>query len=308
MSDYFYLVAADKKYIPELCVLLNSLDFVGNKQDVHVVGVNLEDAFTCQFEKLGYTVIHHVISSDEVEAGRGISEIVCRKRYWYAAEYGKSYKAGCILDADLIFVRDPLPFFKIAEKTGFILAPCKEQNKVYDDPHHQANGEWIIPKGTWNDKDLCNCPMFLDTELHSKALKESWDIFINQGFKAPDMDACNICFLKYSGAENILPLPGIQWLGTNEQLLKPYIRAVEKRDGKIWTESGIMIYVYHGQFYHPKWVQCQLDNRHGCASRYLKAHEQCDEIAKGAMNVLKEYFDKMMDYNIVIEKRDYRHE
>lgn len=308
MSDYFYLVAADKKYIPELCVLLNSLDFVGNKQDVHVVGVNLEEAFVNQFNKVSFNVIHHAIPPEEVEACRGISEVVCRKRYWYAAEYGKDYKACCILDADLIFVRDPVNYMTIAHKTGFVLGPCKEQNKVYDDPHHQADGKWIMPKGFWNAKDLCNCPVFIDTNKYESALRKSWDIFINQGFKAPDMDAMNLCFLESVDLRDIMPLPGIQWLGTNEQLLKPYIRAVQKRDGRIWTESGIMVYVYHGQFYHSKWVQCQLDNRHGCASRYLKAHEQCDEIAKGAMNVLKEYFDKMLDYNIVIEKRDYRHE
>lgn len=308
MSDYFYLVAADKKYIPELCALLNSLDFVGNKQDVHIIGVNLEPQFTEQFEKLRYKVIHHAISPEEVEQCRGISEVVCRKRYWYAAEYGKDYLAGCILDADLIFVRDPVKYFEIAAKTGFILAPCKEQNKVYDDPHHQANGKWIIPKGFWNARDLCNCPMFLDTRVHYGALRKSWYIFIHQGFKAPDMDAVNICFVEATDITNIIPLPGIQWLGTNEQLLKPYIRAVVKRDGRIWTESGIMIYTYHGQFYHSKWVQCQLDNRHGCASRYLKSHEQCDEIAKGAMNVLKGYFNQMLDKVIVIEKRDYRHE
>lgn len=309
-SRYAYLVGACNKYVPELCALLNSLDFIGNTQDVHVIGVNLPEEFTAQFKKLNFSVWHHPISQEEVQASRGISEVVCRKRYWYAGEIGKDYKAVCVLDADLIFVRDPIQYFIIAEKTGFILGPCKEQNKVYDDDHHQANGKHIIPRGYYNPKDLCNCPLFINGARWEAPLKKSWDIFLNQGFKAPDMDAMNICFLEAAGPQNIVPLPGLQWLGTNEQHLKPYIRAVHKRDGKIWTESGIMLYCYHGHYYHEKWRKCQLDNRHGCASRHLKATgesiECCDNIAAGSMNLLTEYFNKMLDHKIIIEKKNYR--
>lgn len=304
MAKYAYIVGACSKYTPELTALLNSLDYVGNQQDVHIIGIDLPEQLISQLDKLSYTATHHKIDEKEIQESRGISEVTCRKRYWYAAEIGVCYEAVCVLDADIIFNRDAVQFFEIAEKTGFILGPTKEQNKVYDDPHHQANGEWIIPEGFYNDKDLCNCPVFLDARVWENELRKSWDIFINQGFKAPDMDAMNICFIEAGGYDKIIKLPGLQWLGTNEQHLKPYTRAVERR-GKLFTENGLEIFSYHGQYYKPKWREQQLINRHGCAEQYLKTTECPDAMAQGAMNLLTEYFNKMLDWKIQIEKKDY---
>jgi hypothetical protein len=305
--NYMFLVAADYKYIPELTALLNSLEYVGNVHDVHIVGVNLTKEFKEQLPLLSYQAILHEISEEEVQESRGISEVVCRKRYWYAAEYGKDYKAVCILDADLIFNRDVTQFFVIAEKTGFILGPTKEQNKVYDDDHHLVDGKWIwnFPRGHYNERDMCNCPVFLDANFYADPLQFSWEIFHKHGFKAPDMDAMNMCFIDYAGPGSIVRLAGLQWLGTNEQMLKPYIRAVE-RHGKLYTECGLEIYCYHGHYYHSKWRECQLANRHHCAQGYLKASECSDDMAIGAMALLYSNFIKMLDYRIIIEKKNYR--
>ena len=314
-SEYAFIVGATKGYIPELCAELNSLDYVGNTQDVHVLGIELPEDFTSQFSKLSYNVIYHNISEEEWEAGRGRSEIVCRKRYWYAAEIGKDYKAVCVLDADLVFVRNPIQFFVIAEKTGYIIGPCKEQNKVYDDPHHYVDEglwPWNFPVGFYNDKDLCNCPLFIDAKLWEAPLRMSWNIFISRNYKAPDMDAMNMCFIHHGAYDKIIKWAGNQWLQTNEQGLKPYIRAVEVR-GKIQTESGIEVFSYHGQYYHKKWREQQLANRHQCACGYLKADKHPEVIAnldgqaQGSMNLLYTYFMKMLDYKIIIPRINYRH-
>ena len=316
MSKYAFIVGATYGYIPELTAMLGSLDFVGNTQDVHILGIELPEDYVAKFSELSYNAIHHEITEEEWQADKGRSETVCRKRYWYAAEIGKDYDAVCILDADLIFVRDPFQYFVIAEKTGYILGPCKEQNKIYgsEDDHHFVDGEWIwnIPRGFYNDKDLCNCPVFLDAKVWGEALKMSWDIFINRGFKAPDMDAMSLSFLQYGSYDKTVLLAGNQWLGTNEQHLKPYIRVIENH-GKIQTESGIPLFCYHGQYYKKKWRDCQVDNRHHCAAGYLKAdrHEEVinglDGQARGSMNLLFTYFKKMLDWKIQIEKKNYNH-
>lgn len=307
MSKYAYIVAADYKYTPELCACLNSLDAVGNKQDVHVVGINLPETFIEQFDKLDYTVFYHRISEGEIKESRGISEVTCRKRYWYAAAYGRDYDAVCILDADLIFARNPIQFFDIAAKTGFILGPTKEQNKVYDDDHHLTNGkwEWNVPRGFWNDKDMCNCPVFIDAEKWDKALRLEWEVFASQGFKAPDMDAMNLAFLQFGAYDQIVRLPGLQWLGTNEQMLKPYIRVVD-RHGKLFNECGTEIFCYHGHYYHQKWRNCQLDNRHRCAEGYLGCSEKTDDMARGSLELLYQNFLKMLDWKIRVDKISYR--
>jgi len=314
MSKYAYIVGACSKYTVELCALLNSLDYVGNKFDFHILGINLPEEFTSQFDKVGYKIIYHNISEKEIQESHGISEITCRKRYWYAGEIGKEYEAICVLDADMIFVRDPWQFFEIAAKTGFVLGVSKEQNEKYEDPNHRFKGEWIIPKGTQPESDLCNCPLFVDTKIWGEAFKKSWDIFIDgfpdTNFKAPDMAALNIMLLKYGSSNKTIALPNVQWLSTNEQALKLYQRAVNDR-GKIKTETGIPIFSYHGHYGHIKWRECQLANRHHCAQGYFKASgeslECSDNIAKGSLNLLYERFKKMFSWKIKISPLDYRH-
>ena len=46
---YAFIVSACKKYVPELCALLNSLENIGNKHDVFVIGYELPKDFTDQF-------------------------------------------------------------------------------------------------------------------------------------------------------------------------------------------------------------------------------------------------------------------
>jgi hypothetical protein len=311
MSKYCYIVTANKRYTPELVAMLNSLDFVGNTYDVFFIEHDFDQEVLSQLDKLSYNVTVHSIDEDEIKDSHGLSEILCRKRYWYAAAIGGNYEATCVLDADLIWVRNPFQYFQIAEKTGFILGPHKEQNKVYNDPHHQFNNEWILPEGYYNSKDLCNCPLFLDARKWHDALEESW-MWFKEGFpetnmKCPDMDCMNIAFIKHGAKDKIVKLANHQWLGTNETLLKPYTRACSDREGLLKTENGQDIFCYHGQYYKSEWRKCQLDNRHRCANGYLKTTQCPDDMARGSMNLLYSYFQRMLDHKIVIEKKNWNH-
>lgn len=78
---------------------------------------------------------------------------------------------------------------------------------------------------------------------------------------------------------------------------------VERRE-QIFTENGLEIFSYHGQYYKEKWRAQQLINRHGCAEGYLKATECCDNMAQGAMDLLYNNFLKMLDWKIQIEKKE----
>lgn len=312
-SKYAFIVMACKKYVPEVNALLNSLDYVGNKNDVYLYMYQFPEDYIRKIAETKWTYHLHIriIPEEEARSYGGESEIVCRKRYWYAAEIGDYYDAVCVLDADLVFTRDPWQFFEIAAKTGFVLGPSKEQNKVYDDPHHTVNGEYIIPKGYYNRVDLCNCPVFVDTRKWGNAFRKSWDIFTqdfpNTNFRAPDMDAMNICLIEAGSADKTILLPNLCWLGTNEKMLKPYMRAVMDRDLPK-NECGEPIFCFHGQYYKKKWRECQLGNRNHCAAGYLKATECSDAMARGAMDLLYSIFKKMcFEHKVSIEKKNYVH-
>jgi len=318
-SKYAFIVCADIRYLPEVIAELNSLDYVGNTQDVHFYGYKIPEEVKIQFNLLSYEVYFHNISEEEIKESHGLSEVVCRKRYWFANKIGKLYDAICVLDADMIFARDPINYFEIAAKTGLVLGAVKEQKESYKDPHHKFKGEWIMPEGFIPEFDLCNCPLFVDTKIWGEALAESFAIFMDgfdemkgTNFKAPDMAAMTLMLAKYGFEGRTIGLSNVQWLGVNEKLLKPYMRVVKDK-GALKTECGDLIFSYHGQFYHPTWRKCQLDNRHQCASGYLKADKSeltiahMDEQAKGAMNLLYSYFKEMLDCKIKIEHKNYRH-
>jgi hypothetical protein len=164
---------------------------------------------------------------------------------------------------------------------------------------------------------MCNCPLFVDTHTMTPVgvmamdmLKASWDMFYSHGFKAPDMDAMNISFIQCGMHDRIVKLPGLQWLGTNEQHLKTYTKAtLRERDGLLWLENGLEIWSFHGQYYHETWCRTQLHNRRGCIKGRLDGSEKSMGDAISALNTLKTAFFHYLDEGpITIEHRDYRHE
>jgi hypothetical protein len=120
------------------------------------------------------------------------------------------------------------------------------------------------------------------------------------------MDALNLSLLQYGSYDKTIKLAGNQWLGTNEQHLKPYIRAINNHD-VIQTENGVEIFSFHGQYYKNDWRRCQLENRHRCAEGYLGYSFNTDNMARGAMELLTNYFFKMLDYKIIIPHINYNH-
>ena len=312
MSDYAYITTACKKYIPDINAQLNSLTYVGNKQDVHLWYYEYPDWYVEKLKNtdLGYKLILHEVSEEEAREYGGEAQIMLRKRYWYAAEIGKEYKAVVVVDADICFVRNPIRFFDIAAKSGVILGVHLEQCKIYDDEHDKAKGKFLIDPKFFNDKDICAVPLFVDAKKHGNWLKRSWDIFTNgypeNNFKSNDMDAINVCLLEAGYHDYVIKMPNVAWLGTNESLLKPYTRACMRDKGLLWNENGGEIFSIHGQFYKKNWRDNQLANRARCAKYYLGCNEKSNGIAEEAMNAMFGYWKKMCyEGRLKIKKMNY---
>lgn len=306
MSRFAFVVSACKKYVPELCALLNSLERIGNKHDVHVIGYELPAEFVAQFADLSYTVHFYNVPEAEARQYGGESEILCRKRYWYAAEWGKHHEAVCVLDADMVFVRPVDQFFEVAAKCGYIVGATLEQKRIYGAiDHHRIRGHQLLPAPEWNPKDIACAPMFFDARKFEGLFKDSWLIFTDgypeTNFKAPDMESYNLLLLIEKRIHEVFLIPNMCFVGTNEKLLKPYTRVTIQSDGLLWTESGEPIYIIHGQFYKARWRKQQLLNRHGCANGYLGFADNSDRMAEGALNCLYEHFKKSLAGPIKID-------
>lgn len=312
---YAFIVSACKKYVPELAALLNSLENIGNKHDVHVIGYELPGEMVSQFVRLSYMVHYYPVPEAEARQYGGESEILCRKRYWYAAEWGKKYDAICILDADMIAVRNMDNFFEIAAKCDLILGVTLEQKNVYGSDedghdHQRVRGHHLVNTRTWNTKDMCCTPCFVNAKKYEAPLKDSWNIFTYDfptgNFRAPDQQAFNMLLIAGGLTDRVVLLPNMCWVGSNEKLLKPYTRVTIQSDGLLWTESGEPIYIFHGQYYKARWRQGQLEGRHGCAEGYLGYSFNSDNMARGAMDCLHEWFKKTLDGGpIIVEKLAY---
>lgn len=306
-----FITTACKKYIPDMNAFLNSLDWVGNTDDVHLWYYQFPEWYLDKLRGASFTfpLALHEVSEKEAREYGGESEIMLRKRYWYAAEVGKDYDAVCVVDADTTWVRNPTNFFRIAAMSDVILGIVKEQCKVYNDPHDRARGEFLIDPTIMNDADICAAPLFVNAKTHEGWLKRSWDIFCDgyptENFKSNDMDAINICIKEAGFHDLVVKLPNVQFLGTNESLLKPYTRACN-RNGLLWNQNGGQIFSIHGQFYKKNWRDNQLANRHRCAMGYLGCSEKSDDMAKEALETMYQWWDMMCHHHkIDIPRKNY---
>ncbi len=311
MSRFAYFFSMCQKYIPEGTALLNSLHRVGNQQDVHISGYNLPESFISQFSKLSFPVIHHAISEPDAREFGGEGEILCRRRYFDAANVGQSYEAMCVLDADMWLVRPVEQYFEIAAKTDFILGATLEQKRMYGEHEHEslADGTPTLPGPVWNHKDICCAPIFVDMRKHCVIFKRSWMIF-REGYRAPDMAAINAMILAHSYSDKVLPLSNTVWVNSNEKALKPYIRFIrhdkDPEPGfQLWTETGDPVYIVHGQYYKQSWRDQQLLNRIGCTNGYLGGSTKSIRMAHGALEQLYRCFQTLQDGPIVIEHKAY---
>lgn len=311
-SQYAFIVSANTRYVPELCALLNSLDYINNRHDVHVIAFGLPESFVQQFNKLSFRVIVHEHTPDDAVAAHGESEILCRKRFWYAATLGQAYDAVCVLDADMFFVRAVDHFFEIAAKTGLLIGAALEQKRVYGkEPHQEVNGKQLLERPLWNPKDVCCAPLFADMRgMWGTLFADSWTIFHECGFKAPDMEAYNLLILDRKLSDRVLMICNSQLVGTNEKLLKPYMRVIEQGQDptpgcRLWTESGDPIYIVHGQFVKQRWRDQQILNRRHCIKGYLGGADHALQQAVGSLELLHRCFMQMLTFRIQIEAKAY---
>jgi len=311
MSSYHCIVfSSDKKYLPESVALLNSLAIVESIHDVHWFGINIPQDIIDQLPKLPYNAHFHNVPQEEIDAAGGISEITCRKRYAYASEIGHKYKgATCLLDADMFFNQDITPYLEWAANTDYILGASLEQKNCYGEvnEHHRVNGEFLFKGNIWNRNDICCAPTIADMKKHHYLFDASWDIFINGGYKAPDQQAMNMLSILYHVNNKIVPLPNLQFVASNELSSKPYLRFVHKGEdhapgGKIWSEAGgTPIYILHGGWYIERWRNQQYLNRLGCIKGYIGGSEKCENMARGAIELIYSYFKQCLNGIIKVD-------
>ena len=260
MSKYVYIVSANTKYLRELNILLNSLEYENNIQDVHVVSWALPKEYLDKLSQLSYEVIVHEVADDPKMQELGEAETLMRFRYELASQL-TNYNAVCVLDADTCIIRNLDIWFEIAAKSDVIIGCGLEQKRWYGEPenNHKVNGEHFLER-VWNAKDICCSPIFFNPKKFGDAFHFSWSIVADYDFehrfKGPDMDAINMAIIKFGYQDRVITLAETCWNGLHETLLKPLSHVCKLNDGKFWTISGEEIFILHGQWLNPIWQDC----------------------------------------------------
>ena len=304
ISKYAFVISANKKYLQYLNAFLNSLEFVKNKQDVHIVSWDLPKTYLDKLDQLSFkTIVHEV--SDKLEFQKlGEGETLMRWRYELASQL-KEYESVVVFDADSIVVRNLDLWFEITSKSGVIIGCGLEQKRWYGEgfeEHHRVDGKHIIPK-TWNEKDICCSPLFFSPKDFGNVFSYSWHIFadypLESRFKGPDMDALGISILKHGVQDRVIALSEITWASLHETLLKPFSHVCEMH-GKLWTINGEEIWVIHGQWPNEIWKGWQIEGQMKCIDRELNGSERCKQIARACYEQLENYWKKMSNYKLRI--------
>lgn len=298
MSKFAYIVASNKRYLPGLNALLNSLDYVGNTQDVLVLGYELPEEFMNAVDNaFTFRVVWgYDIPQSEVNF-LGEAEVLMRKRYQMPFILQEIYEAVCILDADMFFAHNVEVYLEIAAKTGYVLGCVLEQKRRYGDKNHQVppgSGTYLIDPDFWNARDLCCAPLFVGRPWYP-ALKKSWDLVnvpFETRFKAPDMDGLNICLIEAGSFEKTIPLSQHIWTGLHESFMKAHTRAVDCH-GQLFTEDGEEINVVHGQWWNKTWRGWQIDNQIAMIGREFDDSESYKNRARGSFEHVLNWYKKM---------------
>lgn len=321
MAKFAYIVASNSRYIPGLNALINSLDVVGNKHDLHVLGYNLPQQYIDAVNAAGlsYKVVWHAIEQKEVD-WLGEAEVLMRKRYYlpyYLSFFPDAPDTVCILDADM-FITQELTRYFIMANTGVILGCGLEQKRRYNETNHQypaGSGTYLIPPEHWSQRDLCCSPLFIG-KAWFEVFKKTWDMVNDhphgQGrFLAPEMDALNIRLIEAGAHDWIVPMNQPCWTGLHESLMKAHTRAVDIH-GMLFTEDGQEVNVVHGQFWNVTWRGWQVDGQMGMIEREFDNSQRYKQISLGSFEFVCRWYKKMAcehkvnvnDFLGFIESRD----
>ena len=296
MNKYAFVVSANTKYIVPLNIFLNSLDYVGNRHDVHIVSWGLPKDYLEKIREFPFDITVHEMADDPKMQEIGEGEVLMRYRYELASKL-KDYDAVCVLDADTAMVRDVTLWFEVADRAKVIIGCALEQKRWYgkDENNQMVDGKHFI-EPIWNDKDICCSPLFFSPNNFGDALHFSWHIIADyppeKRFKAPDMDGLNMSIIKHGYKDRVIALAEATWSGLHETLLKPFSHVCEMHD-KLWTINGEEIFLIHGQYLNPIWRKWQIEGQNGCIKRELDNSARCKQIAQQCLEQIVRYFEKM---------------
>jgi len=301
-NRYAFVVGADRAFFPAANALLNSLDYIGFGGCVEFIAFG---DFPLDYLKrvqkvVSYDIVVNHFDLDLFEGAFGKKKADYMKRYRYkvAAHASGKYDAVCFLDVDMFFVRPVDLFFEIASN-GIMLGASKTGKVRYGgNPSYYVDGEDIIETPIWNEKDICCCPIFFNGGFRKVFEDVYYAYTTDKGrMKASDLFAINLMILRNKADKRMITLPCHSWVGTNEVMLKPFTRVIEK-EGRLISENGDLVYSIHGKWFSKGWHAGQVLHMDRVIDNYLGNEKHWKASYERAMSDIMKWFMKMQTWKI----------
>jgi len=274
-TDYLIVFPATTNYMDEACVLLKSLQKHMPTIPVHVTTRNNDaDCLLKEFDNVTRII-------DEPPCDTEFRQ-VRTTRFRHAADVAKEgYKVVCLLDADMLVVRNFTKIFKMAE-SGTILVGSNNtllryRKKDFDKMFVDVSDDINVVHPTFT-----TVPTFINPTIHQEYLRA-----IYENKTGNDLDIPNLVAIQQNLMDQIYHLPSFLFTGIHHTMLKPETY-VKMTDDGLYSHQGEPVYMLHGHLGDPKYLAeliKPMRQNYGYYEPYLKMAQSC-------INTLKEVYEK----------------
>ena len=259
-SKYALVMCASNGYLPGVNATINSMDYYGNKLDLHFIHDDiLPEGYWDEIKKakLNYRLGMQNFSSQFDKFIKlypklypNVFQYWSYLRYWYMAQIKDDYDAVGLFDGDQILLNDITPWFELVSGTKYILAA---QHIFHDFAAENYNEEIMN-----SVQPICNLPLIGDPKIWSEVYIHMCER--EQTEHEADMDCFNKSTYLCGKWKDIIEVLDCQW--NCGYVWRGTLRKLIIKSGKeflIGVPNTFRVYAIHN-----KWWQEGFRNAH-CA-------------------------------------------
>lgn len=272
-----FVVPITKTYLNKGRALIKSLAMYHPKTDVHVLTIDLVGD---EFKDLREVIVYHV---PELPADTVNNEFkrVRTSRFKYAADLKDSYDTICLLDADMVLIRNIMPLFLMAT-SGAILVSSNNTLLRYVKKDFDAQKVDAPDDINVVHPSFCTVPLVINPTIHNAFLNAVWDNELGN-----DLDTPNLLMQAMGLMQFVFYLTSYSVTNIHHSMLKPDTFAREM-DGTLYSQMGEPVYMLHGHWDDDVYVKNLLEPMVKNYSDFPRAVK----IATDAIQTIKREYDK----------------
>lgn len=278
MANFAFIVGASENYLPGLKALLRSIEVHAPKADVLLVNHGLPGDFLCA---LGDRV--RVFDSQEADQVRGTAI----ERFRVAAQYGWSYYAVCLLDADM-FLTAPVDLFFNLAAAGFIVAGSNGMLIDFDRAYQEQYQCFLDHDHHPYPQTHTTVPLFLGQSdldwpgaLYASRRVDSWDDFLY----------LNLLGIKLGKPEHMLVMPPYAFTGIHHWQVK-LETSLREMGGLLVSGTEEQVYMIHGKWWEENYRRGMWE----VMERYLDAEEMGEKCRQRTRDAIDLCYAKFLEF------------